>query len=62
MHLFAYIDPGSGSLLLQASRPPTISIPFFYRRPIGGALSRLRGGVRRRSVDAGPEGSEPSEH
>ncbi|HET7141847.1 MAG TPA: hypothetical protein VFJ03_05130 [Candidatus Limnocylindria bacterium] len=62
MHLFAYIDPGSGSLLLQAILAAIISIPFFFRRTIGGALSRLRGGVRRRSVDAGPEGSEPSEH
>ena len=62
MHLFAYLDPGSGSLLLQAILAAIISIPFFFRRTIGGALSRLRGGVRRRSVDAGPEGSEPSEH
>jgi hypothetical protein len=62
MHLFAYIDPGSGSLLLQAILAAIISIPFFFRRTIGGALSRLRGGVRRHSVDAGPEGSEPSEH
>lgn len=62
MHLFAYIDPGSGSLLLQAILAAIISIPFFFRRTIGGALSRWRGGVRRRSVDAGPEGSEPSEH
>jgi hypothetical protein len=62
MHLFAYIDPGSGSLLLQAILAAIISIPFFFRRTIGGALSRLRGGVRRPSVDAGPEGSEPSEH
>jgi hypothetical protein len=62
MHLFAYIDPGSGSLLLQAILAAIISIPFFFRRTIGGALSRLRGGLRRRSVVAGPEGSEPSEH
>ena len=59
MTFFAYIDPGSGSLLLQAILAAIISIPFFFRRTIGGALSRLRGG--RRDDVPKPDGSEPSE-
>jgi hypothetical protein len=43
MSHFAYIDPGSGSLLLQAILAAVISVPFFFRRTIGGALGRLRG-------------------
>jgi hypothetical protein len=61
MHIFAYIDPGSGSLLLQAILAAIISVPFFFRRTIGGALSRLRG-VTRQQEAAKPDGSEPPEH
>ena len=43
MHLLAYIDPGSGSLLLQAILAGLLSIPFFFRRTIGGFVSRIRG-------------------
>lgn len=63
MHIFGYIDPGSGSLLLQAILAAIISVPFFFRRTIGGAISRLRGGSR--SDDATKsepsDGSEPSD-
>jgi hypothetical protein len=60
MSILAYIDPGSGSLLLQAILAAVISVPFFFRRSIGGVLHRLRGGSR---PDAVPEadGSNPSE-
>jgi hypothetical protein len=54
MSHFAYIDPGSGSLLLQAILAAVISGPFFFRRTIGGALGRLR---RRPRAEASP-GSE----
>lgn len=43
MPIFAYIDPGSGSLLLQAILAAMLAVPFFFRRTIGGAVSRLRG-------------------
>jgi hypothetical protein len=43
MHLFAYIDPGSASLLLQALLAAILSIPFVFRRAIGGFWHRLRG-------------------
>jgi hypothetical protein len=61
MSILAYIDPGSGSLLLQAILAAVISVPFFFRRTIGGVLHRLRGGSK---PDTVPEvdGSKPSEH
>lgn len=43
MHLLGYIDPGSGSLLLQALLAAILSIPFVFRRTIGGFWHRLRG-------------------
>ncbi|HET6745481.1 MAG TPA: hypothetical protein VFH90_06480 [Candidatus Limnocylindria bacterium] len=61
MSILAYIDPGSGSLLLQALLAAILSIPFFFRRTIGGAVQRLRGNPK---PDAAPDadGSKPSEH
>jgi hypothetical protein len=60
MSILAYIDPGSGSLLLQAILAAIISVPFFFRRTIGDVLHRLRGGSK---PDAVPDadGSKPSE-
>ena len=43
MSLLAYIDPGSGSLLLQALLAGLLAIPFFFRRTIGDAWHKLRG-------------------
>jgi hypothetical protein len=43
MGLLAYIDPGSGSLLLQALLAALLSVPFFFRRTIGGVWHRVRG-------------------
>lgn len=44
MPLLAYIDPGSGSLLLQVILAGALAIPFFFRRVIGDAWHRVRGG------------------
>lgn len=41
--ILAYIDPGSGSLLLQVLLAGILSIPFVFRRAITGGLRRLRG-------------------
>jgi hypothetical protein len=59
MWMLAYIDPGSGSLLLQAILAGLLSIPFFFRRTIGNAWQRLRG--RAQPSDDRHDGSEPSE-
>jgi hypothetical protein len=57
MNLFAYIDPGSGSLVLQAILAAIVSVPFFFRRTIGGAIGKLRG----RSKPE-PSTTEPAGH
>jgi hypothetical protein len=44
MEIFAYIDAGSGSMILQVLLAGALAVPFFFRRTIGGAWRRLRGG------------------
>jgi len=42
MPVFAYIDPGAGSLLIQALIAAIVSIPFLFRTAIQSTLDRLR--------------------
>ncbi len=45
MHsLLAYIDPGSGSLAIQAVIAALVAAPFVLRHQIGRVVNRLRGG------------------
>jgi len=44
MPFVAYIDPGSGSMLLQVILAGALAVPFFFRRVITDAWHRLRGG------------------
>ena len=41
--LFAYIDPGSGSMLLQVVLAGLLAIPFFFRRTVADVWHRVRG-------------------
>jgi hypothetical protein len=43
MHLLAYIDPGSGSLFIQAVIATVLVAPFFLRTQIRKGIDRLRG-------------------
>ncbi len=43
MPLLAYIDPGSGTLLLQVIIAGALAVPFFFRRVITDTWHRLRG-------------------
>jgi hypothetical protein len=43
MHLLGYIDPGSGSLAIQAVIATAMVVPFFLRSQIRRSLDRLRG-------------------
>ena len=45
MPLLAYIDPGSGSMLIQIILAGVLAVPFFFRRVIGDAWNKLRGGT-----------------
>jgi len=43
MHDFlAYIDPGSGSLIIQALIAGVVAIPFFFRQQIGRFVRAVR--------------------
>ena len=58
MPLPAYIDPGSGSLIIQAVIATIIAIPIFLRSQIGRAVGRFR-----RSDDREPtRGDGPATH
>lgn len=46
MPFMAYIDPGSGSMLLQVILAGLLAVPFFFRRAIGDVWHKLRGGDR----------------
>mgnify|MGYP001569697928 CR=1 FL=1 len=42
-HVLAYIDPGSGSLLIQALIAGAVTVPFVLRRQLRAGIDRLRG-------------------
>lgn len=41
---FAYIDPGSGSLIIQALIAGLVAVPIFFRHQISRFLRAVRGG------------------
>jgi hypothetical protein len=41
--VFAYIDPGSGSLLIQAVIAGLVAVPIFFRHQIRRAVRAVRG-------------------
>jgi hypothetical protein len=56
MHaVFAYIDAGSGSLIIQALIAGIVAAPFVLRQQIGRLVRRLRG-----QPEPGPSGSVPA--
>lgn len=57
MPFVAYIDAGSGSMLLQVILAGALAVPFFFRRVITDAWHRIRGGGRTPSTpdDRGEE-------
>ncbi|MEO8252261.1 MAG: hypothetical protein ABI578_07280 [Chloroflexota bacterium] len=40
--ILAYIDPGAGSLVIQAVIAAVVSIPFFFRNAIRSTIGRFR--------------------
>jgi hypothetical protein len=59
MAIVAYIDPGSGSMILQVLLAGLLAVPFFFRRTIGDFVRRLRG---RRDGDDTAADTERSRH
>jgi hypothetical protein len=43
MELLAYIDPGAGSLFIQAAIATILVVPFFLRSQIRRGIDALRG-------------------
>lgn len=41
--VLAYIDPGSGSLIIQAIVAAVVAVPFFFRQQIGRVVRAVRG-------------------
>jgi hypothetical protein len=54
MPLLAYIDPGSGSMLLQVLLAGVLAVPFFFRRVISDAWHRVRGGSTDQTTRTAP--------
>jgi hypothetical protein len=42
--VLGYIDPGAGSLVIQAIIAAIVSIPFFFRNAIRNTIGRFRRG------------------
>ena len=40
--ILAYIDPGAGSMVVQALLATLLAIPFVFRSAIGRVLERVR--------------------
>ena len=51
MELLAYIDPGAGSLFIQAVIATILVVPFFLRSQIRRGIDRIRGGQSAPTVD-----------
>jgi hypothetical protein len=49
---FLYIDPGAGSIVIQALLAGILAIPFFFRAQVGRVVAALRG--RRNASDQSP--------
>ena len=41
--ILAYIDPGAGSMVIQAFLAAALAIPFFFRTQVSRLYSRIRG-------------------
>ena len=61
MHDFlAYIDPGSGSLIIQAVIAGIVAIPFFFRQQIGRFIRTVRKSDATDDAVPGPTPDQPS--
>ena len=57
-HVFLYLDPGSGSLLIQALLASMVAVPVLLRNKITAGLRAVRSAVRGGQPD-GTEAATP---
>jgi hypothetical protein len=55
-YILAYIDPGAGSLVIQAIIAGIVSVPFFFRTRLRAVLDRVRNRSRHLSRPPTDEG------
>ena len=53
--IFAYIDPGSGSLVIQALIAGIVAVPIFFRRQISRFVRSVRGGQHEPETPVTPD-------
>lgn len=41
--IFLYIDPGAGSMVIQAVLAAILAVPFFFRTQVTRVVRRIRG-------------------
>ncbi len=58
MPFLAYIDPGSGTMLLQVILAGIVAVPFFFRQAISNTWHRLRG---ERAQDSTSTAADPKD-
>lgn len=53
--IFVYIDPGAGSMVVQAILAGLLAIPFLLRTQVSRIVSRLRGHTPDKPDDQPPD-------
>ncbi len=53
--IFAYLDPGAGSMIFQALLAAALAVPLFFRSKVSAVMQRLTG-----RTDAGQDSSTAS--
>ena len=61
MPFLAYIDPGSGTLLIQVILAGVLAVPFFFRRVIADGWRRIRGEDTTASSSSTTSSTEPED-
>ena len=58
--VLAYIDPGSGSLIIQAVIAGIVAVPFFFRQQIGRIIRTVRRGAESPATTPTTQASDKS--
>jgi hypothetical protein len=57
--MLLYIDPGAGSLFIQAIIAALVSVPFLFRNAIRGAVQRFRRSDEREEASRPTDSARP---